>query len=68
MMRKNSNTSPELIALTGKTKKEIISILGNKYSENPEGSMIYATRIFFTTKKMFISFNDHDIVEIVYTE
>lgn len=68
MMKNNNNTSPELIALTGKTKKEVISILGNKYSENPEGSMIYTTRIFFITKKMFISFNDRDIVEIVYTE
>ncbi|MCD1117484.1 hypothetical protein [Chryseobacterium turcicum] len=66
-MRKNNNDYiSKNIKLTGKTKTEIISILGNKYVEDSEGNIIYSVRMFlFRRKKTFIGFDENDIADVV---
>ncbi|SFT75452.1 hypothetical protein SAMN05421857_3047 [Chryseobacterium formosense] len=55
--------------LIGKTKEEIIAVMGQKHFERSDKNyLVYSFRIlFFFKRKMYIEFNDKGIAHTVYT-
>lgn len=69
MMKKNNVSASKDRRLTGRTRTEIISLLGNDYVEDSDGNIIYTRKIFlFITKKIFIGFDENDIADVVFTQ
>ncbi|MCI3938808.1 hypothetical protein MQX03_16535 [Chryseobacterium aahli] len=69
MMKKNKLSASKNTRLTGRTRAEIISLLGNDYVEDSEGNIIYTRKTFlFITKKIFIGFDEDDVADVVFTQ
>lgn len=56
--------------LYGKTKDEVIAIMGDHHlEESDERYLVYSIRIFlFISRKIYIEFNENGVVDIVYTQ
>lgn len=68
MMKNNNISLPKDIKLTGRTRTQIISIMGNEYVEDTEGSLIYTLKYFlFIKKKIYIGFDENDVANVVFT-
>lgn len=69
-MKKNNHPfSSKNITLRGKTRTEIISMLGDNYILDDEGNMTFSIKLFILIKqKIYITFDENDIAEVVITK
>jgi len=69
-MKKNNHALfSKNITLRGKTRTEIISMLGDNYILDDEGNMTFSIKVFMLIKqKIYIAFDENDIAEVVITK
>ncbi|MDQ1162733.1 hypothetical protein QE422_003101 [Chryseobacterium sp. SORGH_AS 447] len=68
MKNKRKNKTPQNIVLIGKKKAEITKILGENYTIDLDGNMVYTIRrMVFFTQRICIGFNEAGISDSIHS-